>query len=72
MSPGDRLPMESSRMGVEGSDGASDFGYGVGSLFFLLGGPGSKVGSTEGISLGYLQGNQGYLGGGISSSFSEL
>ena len=57
MSPGDRCPIESPLVGAEGSDRASSSGYKVGSkVCFLLGGPGSGVGSAEGGSLEDSQG----------------
>ena len=48
MSFGDRCPMESSLLGAEGSDRASESVPEVGSLVgFSLGGTGSRVGSSE-------------------------
>ena len=45
---GDRYSMESSLVGAEGSDRASELDSKVGSsVFFSLGGPGSVVGSAE-------------------------
>ena len=56
--------MESSLLGVEGYDEASELGSKVGFLvYFLLGGPGFDMISMEGGLLRSSQGPHGCLGG---------
>ena len=58
--------MEPSPVGAEGSDETSDLGSKVGSLVgFLLGGPGSEVGSVEGVLIRASLGPHGCPGGGL-------
>ena len=60
--------MEYSLLGSEGSEKTSYLGSEIGFLVdFSLGGPGSKVGSMESLSLGASRGPHGCPGGGSYS-----